>query len=218
MNRRDTTAVLLALCAAPFASVAWDDQPVKRPYVERGDCWSYKAKNYNNRGPIEDYETCITFVDAAKNVMLGVITVKSDGREIDTSSTLEWAYVTGGSGQIFSQPARMLHFPLRVGDSYTVEYDVQAPLIVTEHLAKHKWNVKVVGWEEVTVPAGTFHALKIEGEGSYQRLDRGFTAKESFSRWYVPEVNRWVRSEYSDSKLRGGEPEIHELTGFHLHE
>ena len=51
----------------------------------------------------------------------------------------------------------------------------------------------VVGWEDVQVPAGRFHALKVVSEGSVQRSDRPRPGDVSETVWYVPEVRRFVK-------------------------
>ena len=75
-------ALALLLAASLFALAA-DDQPVQAPYIEVGDCWSYRGENIQNREPIENYEMCGTFIDAQKDVIAAVATVKSAGREIE---------------------------------------------------------------------------------------------------------------------------------------
>jgi hypothetical protein len=68
---------------------------------------------------------------------------------------------------------------------------------------RHKRHVKVVGWEEVTVPAGTFRALRIEAEGPFERVDMPIvgTAKEVM--WYVPQVKRYVKWTFENWNVRG---------------
>lgn len=60
---------------------------------------------------------------------------------------------------------RPLSFPLHVGETWTADW-----IDAVRHGNQLKVHVhttyKVVGWEDVTVPAGTFHALKIEDNGS----------------------------------------------------
>src|SRR6476660_10486784 len=89
--RRAKVLVLLAIGAMPIGSYGADDQPVKAPYIEPGDCWSYHAEGFFFRGWINDYELCVTSVDQKKNLILAVATVKDDGREIDTAFALDWA-------------------------------------------------------------------------------------------------------------------------------
>lgn len=78
--------------------------------------------------------------------------------------SLDWGQrmVVDGEEKSTQHP---LSFPLRVGESWTADW-----VDPTRHGNQLKVHVhttyKVVGWEDVTVPAGTFHALKIENNGS----------------------------------------------------
>lgn len=115
---------------------------------------------------------------------------------------------------------RPMSFPLNIGKSWTVEYSEDHPnrMHSNEHL---KSVYKVTGWEDVTVPGGTFHALKIEADGEWtatlapaamavagSRVDgQGSTTVMQTNRtaagpvsgriykvfWYVPSVKRWVK-------------------------
>ena len=212
--------VVLFLAFSCSAGLAADDEAVKAPYVEVGDCWSFRAKNIENHGPIDEYEECITFVDRVKNVILALVTVKADGREIETSYSTEWTPRTEISGLISSPTKdRPPRFPLKVGDTFTEENDIRRALLgaVAGHTTL---NFKVVGWEEVSVPAGKFRALKIEGRGTTVRSDSGQSIEVSRDLWYVPEVARFAKIRF-ESHLPG-RPQgrgIHyeaELTGYRL--
>jgi len=194
-------------------ALAADDQPVPPSFVEVGDCWSYHARNtYNRDGPIDDYELCVTFVDYQKRVTLAVATVKKDGREIDLAYTTEWNGVTLlAVGTIVTPSTGNFKFPLRVGDAYSSEFTfIRA--IQGVNSGKGKVNMKAVGWEDVTVPAGTFHALRIEGVVYVERTDINYSTTQTVIYWYVPAVNRSVKSEFRDKDILRGE----ELTAFHL--
>lgn len=78
---------------------------------------------------------------------------------------------------------------------------------------------RVVGFESVTVPSGTFFALKIELGGSYRarNLEGSWTGRIEDTLWYSPQVRNAVRYEYKDTT--GTSPynhEIHELVDFWL--
>ena len=91
----------------------------------------------------------------------------------------------------------MLKFPLQIGATYKLIYEM-------EFGAARNWRVrqehtaKVLGWEEIVVPAGKFRALKIETEGEFQRLDTSASGTSKFSIWYVPELKRWAKIMYED--------------------
>jgi hypothetical protein len=187
------------------------DEALKAPEVEVGDCWSYRARNIENRGPIDEYDECVTFIDRAKNVILAVVTVKADGREIDTSYTTTWSPRTGITGLVVtpvgqSQPVQ---YPLRVGDTYHEERDIRR-VELGPVTGRSSMKFKVTGWEEVSVPAGKFRALKIEGDGTTTRSDNWRTAKVSIEFWHVPEVNRFVKFRFRSPALDYGA----ELTGY----
>lgn len=204
--------VFAALGIVSMIALAADDgEPVRKPYVEPGDCWSYRADNMNYNGPIEDYELCVTFVDVVKDVILAVATVKSDGREIEVSYSSEWAPRTSVAGIIYPEGQRQLKFPLRVGDTYSSVNEFRRAL-KGQIAGKATWSWKVVGWEEITVPAGKFRALKVEGQGAIQRYDvrREFSATTTV--WYAPEVNRYVKYSFEAPRDHFSE----ELTGYRL--
>jgi hypothetical protein len=76
-----------------------------------------------------------------------------------------------------------------------------------------------VGFESVTVPAGTFFALKIELVGPYRarNSEGSWTGRIEDTLWYSPQVRNAVRYEYKDTT--GTSPynhEIHELVDFWL--
>ena len=197
---------------APIVALAADDQPVQAPYVEVGDCWSYRGENIYNRGPIEDFEICVTFVNKLKDIIAAVATVKSDGREIDVTYSTSWGIYRSLSGMTSPQGMNFYKFPLHVGDAYSNEFEYRDAMSGANR-GKVTWKFRVVGWEDVTVPAGTFHALKIEGQGIIQRYDldsRIFPVMATA--WYSPEVNRHVKNLFKYPDRQTGV----ELTAYRL--
>ena len=203
--------VFALICVISVVTLAADDKPVRAPYVESGDCWSYHAENFENRGPVDDFQLCVTFVDKQKDVIKAVTTVKSDGREIDVTFTADWGTLVSSTGRIFTPPARIMKFPLRVGDAYTVEFEYRNTLNGAM-AGKQKYEMKVVGWEDVIVPAGRFRALKIEGSGPGERYDRQVRYSAKITYWYAPEVNQKIKYEFIYPNGR----ESVELTGYKL--
>lgn len=209
---RSALVLLVFVSAIGFAA---DDDPVKAPYVEVGDCWTFRARNIDNRGPVDEHAECITFVDLSKKHIFAVAKIKADGREIDTTYSTEWMPRTAVSGLISTptnrdRPAR---FPLHVGDTFFEENEFRRALLGAA-AGKTSINFKAVGWEEVTVPAGKFRAMKIEGNGTGTRYDTGRTYPVKMEFWHVPEVRRYVKIRFQSPAFDYGA----ELTGVRLNE
>ena len=74
------------------------------------------------------------------------------------------------------------------------------PSYATPYL-EWKYAIKVVGWESVTVPAGTYRALRIEVEGHRGKDPDPFwwpkqAARFQHTIWYAPEAKRYVKARH----------------------
>ncbi len=189
--RKMAIIALSAMSAVAFAS---DVAPIKVPYIEVGDCWTFQTENLVNRGPVDAYEECITFVDRNKNVLLAVAKLK-DGREIDTSYTFDMASISSMDGMISPGGAQFIKFPAKAGDSYSVAFEFRRA-ILGAMAGKSMFDMEIVGWEDVSVPAGTFRALKFEGRGMVHRYDINAKGKQEMTFWYAPEIGRAIKLIY----------------------
>jgi len=190
--RNISSAALYVICSA---SAAQDPATVDSPYVEPGDCWTYRAQGLQNREPIDAYEECVTFVDKAKNIIIAVARIEGGDREIDTSYTLDWGSIVGVDGLITPGGRSHFRFPMRAGGRYSIEFEYR--LAVRGAWAGRSWyDIEVVGWEDVTVPAGTFRALRLEARGNTRRYDLGVTGPLRNTYWYAPTAQRWVKQEF----------------------
>jgi len=207
---RSIASFVLSLLSV--AAIAADDQAVRAPYVEPGDCWSYREENKRNRDSIGNFKLCITFVDKTKDLIIGFKTLESSSREFDVTYTLEWGYITTLTGLLFTPPNRIFKFPLRAGDEYPINSEFRQARR-GPNVGRIAVKMKVLGWESVTVPAGTFRAMKVEGRGTFERYDQKRTGSLILTFWYVPEVNNYVKF------TREEEPDFRtteELTGYKL--
>lgn len=115
--------------------------------------------------------------------------------------TRDWnptANVPGdGIERRFEPPVPVYSFPLEPGKTWQGKYrNTRGDGKVFDN----DRSVTVEGWEEVTVPAGTFKALKVSSLTYYRRVDAGGSGGGSsgrivFNYWYAPEVGRPVRIE-----------------------
>ena len=199
-----------AVLALPFACAA---QAVPRPEVKVDDSWTYRRMDYDANQPRGLYTMRAVF--AERGVIQMVSTYGRKEGEVDTTYTADWNAVTT-VGRVFNPHTGWFRFPLQVGDSYKASFETIVPK--KEANSRHQRDVKVVGWEEITVPAGRFRALKIVSEGHFQRIDN--TRISGTSRnviWYVPEVKRWVKITLENRPQTGrggGEFTGEELVGY----
>jgi hypothetical protein len=81
-------------------------------------------------------------------------------------------------------PYQMYSWPMMVGKEWKSAYTSEN--LLEKSSQKYEYRLKVAGLEEVTVPAGTFEAFKIEVYGAYS----GSLLDE---RWYSPRVKHYVK-------------------------
>lgn len=79
-------------------------------------------------------------------------------------------------------------------------------------------NARRVGWDGVTVPAGTFKALCIEVAGRRLGANVGLTTRFVYKVWYVPEVRRYVKVQHQSWSANGAlyASDLVELDSFKL--
>ena len=126
----------------------------------------------------------------------------AEEKEVDATYTADWNFVSTPAGRVFDPDQGLFKFPLHPGDTHEAHYDMKDP---TEgpYEVRFERHVKVVGWEDVKVPAGKFHALRVESEGPFQRVDKGVSGTAKETAWYAPEVKRYVKWTYENSTFRG---------------
>jgi hypothetical protein len=185
-------AAACILWCAPAANAADETAPVPKPDVKVGDSWRYRVSTYPTNVPIIfSLDSRVSFV--GPNVIVSVET-GSDGRESDSQFDSEWGVSSVGYlGSVFDPPLRFFKFPLQVGAEYPYVFSLTAQKGSPARI-RAEGTVKVVGWEDVAVPAGKFRALKIEANASFQRLDINARGWHRFVLWYVPEAKRFVKS------------------------
>jgi len=202
MSKRALAALGLAL-AFPACGLAQQEAPVVRPEVKVGDRWTYRRIDYATNRTFGRYEMRVVF--AERGVIQVVSTQRGKEGEVDLTYTSEWNAVTL-QGRVFNPHTGWFKFPLRVGATYNATYDVILPKKGAN--ARNDRHVKVVGWEEVVVPAGKFRALKLISEGHYQRHDHSFQSGSSRNViWYVPEAKRWAKITLENTPVGRGTAE-----------
>jgi hypothetical protein len=203
------------LLAAPARA-----ESLAAPRIEVNDSWVYQNTVEDKTGWHQTrVETAVERVGPT-TIALSSKQAGSTMPPVEVLTGADWSRTRSVNGHetVVNRP---LSFPLSVGKTWTVEYAEDHPN--RQHSNEHlKQPYKVTGWEDVTVPAGTFHALKIEGDGDWtataapavsamagSRVDaQGPTTLVQTNRvipgtssgrtykafWYVPSVKKWVKA------------------------
>jgi hypothetical protein len=193
-------ALALVLGCAALAVCAAETDPVERPQVKPGDSWSYRRMDYFTNQPDGRLRETVSF--ANERVIQVLARRGRNDKEIDSSYTAEWNQVATPNDRVLEPDQGLFKFPMRPGDTHEARYDVKVPR-EGRYEVRHQRRVKVIGWEEVTVPAGKFRALRIESEGPYQRLDTAISGTAKDTAWYVPEVKRYVKWTFENWTFKG---------------
>ena len=193
----------LALALLAGAASAADPDEVDKPRLAVGDTWTYRSE-IRGRGRSAMATETFEVSGVTGNRVHVVVLRKFDGDaggepvEADMVFSDEWnVLITGSRGArpsaIMRPSTETLKFPLRPGASYPSEYDMET--LPDGNLVRHRRSARVVGWEEVTVQAGRFRALRIEAEGTAQVAKKPKPGRTSVTVWWVPAVRRWVKLE-----------------------
>lgn len=160
----------------------------ERPELVKGDRWEY-----TRHGRALSYE----FVEEKEGQL--VFEKTEDGTKTTEFYTPDLNFVKelfelGGTEEV--KPYRgALSFPLWVGKkwSYSFTTSKREKKVMPGVLAEFEAKVKVEGYEQVTVPAGTFSAFKIK------EVRRNVKKKKALGKhrtvWYSPDVKRVVKTE-----------------------
>jgi len=160
MSRLPLALSLLLLATSVTAQIA------NAPRVKAGDSWVFRE--ITEKGPqgwvAKDEDVSVDHVDATTIFL----SIKESGSQQTPTERLfgaDWSRVrdVNGSQQVVNRP---FVFPLEVGKKWEVKYTEANPnpLHTSETF---QIEYRVIGWEDIEVPAGKFRALKIEADGNW---------------------------------------------------
>lgn len=179
---------------------AADPEAVARPQVKPGDSWTYRRMDYWTNKPTGRLRETVTF--ANDKVIIAVGQRGDKEKEVDATYTAEWNFVSSPAGRVFNPDQGLFRFPMRPGDAHDWKYDMKDPTEGAFEVRSER-HVKVVGWDDVHVPAGKFRALKVVSEGPFQRVDKSVQGTAIETAWYAPEAKRFVKWTFENSTARG---------------
>lgn len=183
VKRAALFAVLLA-CAAAARS-----QPVERPVYRVGDTWTYRhatgPTGFRPGGTLYATETRTVTRMLADEFELSSRSTSEKGETTTGSSmsSLDFNDFATGRAGAPRKEIRAWTWPAVVGGKWTYEVPVGA--------GEQVWEARVLGWEEVEVPAGKFKALKVEREMISTPNAEGQGRVDTI--WFAPEVKANVK-------------------------
>jgi hypothetical protein len=210
--------LLLGTCSILDPMSQAHAESLRAPRLNPGDSWTYENSN-EARGTTRVTHDVLTLTRVdARELAIEVHPVGTPGPGREILSGPDWSRVRSVNGKltVVNQP---LSYPLTLGKQWALDFSEDNP---NRFHTREQWHMvyRVAGWEEITLPAGTFRALKIEGDGTWTAdlpsntlVTRGrapngtdvLTRTTQGARvvsgrflktfWYVAEVHRWVRSE-----------------------
>ena len=225
--------VAFATLISAVCTAAEPPATVERPEVVVGESWIYAG--FQNERKFSLKVEVDKFSDREIHAIVtpnGIATL-AQLQVFDRQWNLVETFKDGNRVVKFSPYQPAFHFPLRVGKAWGQNYDWQrtdlpeskpTPKTRAESQEQktggdrkqgsNRAQGRVLGWEEITVPAGTYTAMKVELKSpnyAGPETRRIFGKKELFggvleTYWYVPAVKRFVKYEfwlYVNDKLVG---------------
>lgn len=170
----------------------YQGQIAERPKLVKGDRWEYMR-----RGRVLSYE----FVEEqGGQLMFNKLEDETKTTEFYTLdlNLMRELFEKGEIEEEVNPHRGSLSFPLWVGKKWSYQYSTtkREAKSMPGQLANFEGDVKVVGYEQVKVPAGTFWTFKIEEVRRKVGIKMG--VGKSRTVWYSPDVKRGVKTEEED--------------------
>jgi hypothetical protein len=201
---------LLAGCqSTTYPPVANPPAHADAPRLSVGDRWIYRHTDAYTNLPGGVFTHTITAING------NAVTVETRNERGDPVATdqftRDWNWLDKPMTNLqrfrYSPPYRAFEFPLAPGARWSVQMTV---VDVADQKAYDLARVdgRALDWQRVTVPAGSFDAVRVErfafsGVNTYRRTQEVIRERD----WYAPAVNNIVvgsyRSEYRDLTLAG---------------
>lgn len=186
----------------PVTAAAAGEKEAVMPRFKPGQQWAYRRIDLWRNQEIERFHQEISREEGGRWKLVWTI-IESEDRQRRGSVTDE-SFSASTHG--FADPGLTgrhdpLRFPLSPGKTWDFAYTAK----VKANTIRVTQRATVTGWETVTVPAGSFRALRVEHRGSYSATDGsfGWSGNISETYWYAPKAQRIVKREYHDTKGDG---------------
>lgn len=228
---RHSMPLLVAVLAGCAISAYAQEAPA--PALREGDKWVYSVKIEKppNGASTRHWENVVQRVGSS-GMVLANKPVDSNMPPNETAYQNDWSRMVSINGKM-TTTNKYFDFPLKTGKTWQVAVTQEKPNPRLK-LLRTTQNYKVIGWEDVTVPAGTFKALKIEADGDWYNefeptnasasatvqtgatgntalattrpsmTPTAVTGKSYRAFWYLPDAKREIKSVIETFNSSGG--------------
>ncbi|MBF0232901.1 MAG: hypothetical protein HQK65_07665 [Desulfamplus sp.] len=172
------------------------EKTIQPPAVKVGDNYIYSTTDSDNPDkPLTTKRTIIS--NDINTILFSTVNVNSKKPKIrklyfDNEWNLISARNSDNTGFDYFPPLKYFDFPLYPGKTW--EQSTTETNVETAGTRIHKLSGTVGQWENVSVPAGTFYAIKVVLQIEVFNPATSERINGSDTSWYVPEVHRSVKS------------------------
>lgn len=205
-KRRATLATLTGLplvIAACTTKGNWIEPPVglpSTPVARSGERWRYQRINRYNDEPLGEILAEVVQVEPELRVRLTDNQGQIWGEEIYTQPWQILQEPLYNETLRFADAVPLIPEQLAVGASSAIKTAYQVGTQSGSKAAMRSWHseIKAIGWERISVPAGQFESLRVARTTYFEPSQMGrFNARRVETLWYAPAVNRWVQREWT---------------------
>lgn len=191
-NRVGAGSGSMQLARVAPSSAGEHDPLTALPLPRVGEAWHYRG--VNQHGP----DNPIYRVNAVDPAGRAEIAYTSNiGEQMTLIVDRDWNPLISrgqqGAAEVKFEPlAPYYRFPLTPGKKWQGSYKGECGMICSFEV---NYEYEVHGWEKLTVPAGTFEALRIESTDKYRHVF-GMTTLGKRTAWVVPDFGQPVKVRY----------------------
>lgn len=191
-------------CANPAAVPAPPGVEILTPPAPRiGDRWRYARLNSYNGAPVGQAAVVVTAVTPQIRLSID----RGDGRPpVEEVHANPWSVLVEtlyGDPITFDVPMPILP----AGARPSLSLNTSGSYRTAQSPRPLRWSqrLRVVGWERIQVPAGSFDALRIERLISFTHPDSfRYDPTRTDQAWYSPQVGHFIAREWSGEYADGG--------------
>jgi len=158
--------------------------------VRVGDRWVYDTRDEMTGYPKETYTEIVTELSPEEATVN--LTFSGSATSVFVAYDRDWNCIDNLIWRFRPSSGEGISLPLAVGKAWEIEFDAQNNL--TGESIKGSSSAKVVAQEDVTTPAGTFKAFKIERQvRQFDTADPSKVTESQIVLWYASQISHFVR-------------------------